>query len=685
MATPEAPDTLPADFFDSQEAPDTLPANFFDAEEVPTTQAPLTNQSGVVPEFRNAPGVLAKAYSNATEIGMLPTLDEATTGLQVGAGIASGVAATPFVGPLGGLVVGTGVDKAIDVMAQKLGIRPEVDIDDNLADFGLDLALNMVIPGVTKLVKGTKQFAKNVGETVKTIKGKNLKTVADTKGSVVSSFGVPVTNKAEMKKFYDVIESEDFIAQSEVLSGGQTYNPYTGKFDGIVPGKKVTFEEVRQNVKNNLHGNVEKGIPSLIQNRDNLVNEIDKAFLNFNKLKKAEGRVADMLPTIDKASFDNISKEVSNQIATLKKTIQTEPAAQSMLEELELIKASLNRVPESERGPRFLADTVKNLNQYLSSLKAFDKTIAASKDINPSKGALGNMKAAISSIQQLVQGIKEEADTVIDLAVEATGLDQRVFNSNVINNYTKAWSSLNKLDWALTRKNTEILKGIDPRSNAELKIGSIVGGRTGAAINAAAGPMASAAESVGLKTPADVAAANLGNEALNRANSLISARQSLPYSPQYGSVNVPLTSGDVAKGMASGQLLGSGFGALDAEAAMLVAPEQAREANAEVERLYQLSEASNKFNMDLSSFPSVQIDNGRVFIDDPNDQQEILSIYREDPTIPMSHYYKQANKFNDKRVENELLPIPKKKNVTEPTPSIRLKKGSSNKSGNYSY
>lgn len=356
-----------------------------------------------------------------------------------------------------------------------------------------------------------------------------------------------------------------------------------------------------------------------------------------------------------------------------------------MLEELELIKASLNRVPESERGPRFLADTVKNLNQYLSSLKAFDKTIAASKDINPSKGALGNMKAAISSIQQLVQGIKEEADTVIDLAVEATGLDQRVFNSNVINNYTKAWSSLNKLDWALTRKNTEILKGIDPRSNAELKIGSIVGGRTGAAINAAAGPMASAAESVGLKTPADVAAANLGNEALNRANSLISARQSLPYSPQYGSVNVPLTSGDVAKGMASGQLLGSGFGALDAEAAMLVAPEQAREANAEVERLYQLSEASNKFNMDLSSFPSVQIDNGRVFIDDPNDQQEILSIYREDPTIPMSHYYKQANKFNDKRVENELLPIPKKKNVTEPTPSIRLKKGSSNKSGNYSY
>lgn len=85
----------------------------------------------------------------------------------------------------------------------------------------------------------------------------------------------------------------------------------------------------------------------------------------------------------------------------------------------------------------------------------------------------------------------------------------------------------------------------------------------------------------------------------------------------------------------------------------------------------------------LEDFNSVVLDGDTFFLEDPVEQQELLSLYSDIENIPHSHIAAQASQFNHPRRENKILPIPKPKKSTTRTPQVRKKKGSSSKPGKY--
>lgn len=95
---------------------------------------------------------------------------------------------------------------------------------------------------------------------------------------------------------------------------------------------------------------------------------------------------------------------------------------------------------------------------------------------------------------------------------------------------------------------------------------------------------------------------------------------------------------------------------------------------------------AKKFGLkDLSIYTSARLDGDEVFIDDPNDQQDILAGFRNDPTIPPSHIALQASIFNSPTKQSKLLPVKKITEQFQPKPKIILNKPSANSTREYSY
>jgi hypothetical protein len=70
---------------------------------------------------------------------------------------------------------------------------------------------------------------------------------------------------------------------------------------------------------------------------------------------------------------------------------------------------------------------------------------------------------------------------------------------------------------------------------------------------------------------------------------------------------------------------------------------------------------SLEYDLDLFEFESLDVEGGRVYLDDPNEQSDVLSDY-EDRVLAgdmsRSHLARQASRFASRTTDNELLPLP---------------------------
>jgi hypothetical protein len=115
-------------------------------------------------------------------------------------------------------------------------------------------------------------------------------------------------------------------------------------------------------------------------------------------------------------------------------------------------------------------------------------------------------------------------------------------------------------------------------------------------------------------------------------------------------------------------------GASEVQAQIIAEATAMSQVNEENSKRISLENASKRFGFDLSVFPSTQVMDDKVFVDDPADQQQLIAILREDKSIPKSYLWKQISRFNNPTLENELTPIPKaKKKGLAQNDRVRLK------------
>jgi hypothetical protein len=586
--------------------------------------------------------------------GKTPT-DKAISGLDVvgraGAQLAGALATGPLF-PIGMAASGWVYDKVRELTDP----TKELDFEDDLTQFRKEVVAGAVPYAASKVTGKTLSKVRDVYREKLNLPNKRVQTEYQaTLPEALAGRLAPMGRDSVSRSLAD-----DLVEAQPIFT--REHKSLFGNVDRKLLSNKVARSnpELANGEALKFQANLTYRIQNLAEKKATALSKLEIEDLT-RKPKAPIGKIK-----ADDLDFSGITEKIAKRDAS----IITQPEASQLQGVLDEVKGDFfhdTNIINPKTGKPFitersfgLTDAQKMLdNMYarLEQARVFDAQVQQAKIANPG--------LAMSENAALVEVLRKSAKTLKDRIAKvsndlATAYPELGYKKGDVQFYNETIHNLIPVRTAYRMQTMETARGMGQGSVASLTGAVRAPGVTETVLDPLISPVKEA------RTLATVSGRN--PEIVGSLEEIGRVAQSGPTKP-YGFEALPS--------------LGSGIGAGQAliSANQLESLRKAEEAQLR----YQLSEASNKFNMDLSSFPSVQIDNGRVFIDDPNDQQEILSIYREDPTIPMSHYYKQANKFNDKRVENELLPIPKKKNVTEPMPSIRLKKGSSNKSGNYSY
>lgn len=330
--------------------------------------------------------------------------------------------------------------------------------------------------------------------------------------------------------------------------------------------------------------------------------------------------------------------------------------------------------PKTGKGfnsPKSLIESemmLRNIYNRLEQAKAFDAYIAAGKIQNAAQAQaimVANDELVIglrSAAHELKKKMSSAADTIISRNPALRARGYRPGMVQIIND-----------------KIHNLIPVRDAIKAYTIKTQSTLGPRPGMNIGEPAGPLGEVNRAVGravFDSEQRRIGAGLATEpALGRRLDLISQYQQPGANPPGYFTGIP--------GLEDPALMG-GVGAGATFADELASSMELQKQAAELEKKVQLQAAESKYGLDFSTFGSVDFEDGDVYLEDKNDQEDYIN-YLRSSGAPTHFIASQHSQFNNAVAPSILLEPPKKKPKIEEAPDIRLHRSESEKAAEYAY
>lgn len=589
------------------------------------------------------------------------------TAMAVGATAATG--GNIAVGAGGAALTSTGIDKAF----QMLGLAPESDIIDDIinttTEFGMDLAAGgavEIIPAMRRRIA-----------TKKAIVEAEKQALAERTGRVGETLGL--LNDPAMRRVYqDTLEHEEFYLTSGIFEGGTRYNPATRTFEGST-GEALDVDGLKRNID----------IILSRESPESVTNQLTNSLATIDNEWRALREAGTDVPTITSQDWAEGIEDLQNRLARLAESSVTEDSAKQAMTRLGQITEDLNQLglQEESISPAQLTDTIRNLREGLTILKVFDDPVVAKQSGDFSQFA--KVKQDIQVLAGSIGVLKNARDAAIAETINLSPVlnANPNFTVDMISNLDEAFSSLKSLQRGVESRSRQISQSLTAQRPVldEGVAGQVPVGKFAAATEAAerliTKPFAEAMERRGLASPREASIMQESFDTISELNEIARRRATGP-----ATFPVPGPAGTAARmGAVTALTPDLSLDASEVSASLAQTSSLSQRLQEEAKQIERLEKVSEQYGIQLGDFESVVIDpdDDTVLLDDPIEQQELISLYSDIDSIPHSHIAAQASQFNHPRRENKILPIPKPKKSTTRTPQVRKKKGSSSKPGKY--